>query len=233
MKRLRFFLWFFLVFSLTAGVDKYYFELGENTKVVAKTSIFTSQGLLKVYGLKSEKGEYYILAELGEPEVKASFLLLTGPKVVLKVGKEKACWPIDVDSLARGELTKYAPYMKGMVLALKEAYENTPSTDTWNSNYAVLYFILTGKNIKKWEKVSSKKISKLVYCDECDLVREECLGVCYSNFEACVQTGCGRIEDPQEKARCIHSCVVSWQQCNNICISNWARCKSECKPRPK
>ncbi len=231
MKGLKFFLWFYLVFSLMAGLDKYYFELGENPKVVVKTSISTSQGLLKVYGLKSEKGEYYILAELGEPEVKASFLLLTGPKVVLRVGKEKACWPMDEDSLARGELTKYAPYMKQMILALKEAYDNTPPKEAWNSNYAVLYFLLTGKSIKKWKRITTKA-GKLVYCDECALLKAEGLGDCQGFHQECLGE-CGFIKDPGEKAKCINTCITKCMECKNICLAFWIRCRAECKPRPK
>ncbi len=231
MKRAKAFIWLLLSLSLIAGIDKYRLELGENPKIIVKDTVSTSLGLLKIYGLKSERSGYYILAELGEPEVKASFLLLTGPKVVLKVGREKACWPIDVELLAKGELTRYAPYMKEMILALKEAYDSTSSTDPWNSNYAVLYFMLTGKNIKKWERVTSK-VGKLVYCDECEIIREECLGLCASNAQACMQA-CGVIEDPGERARCITTCIRSWQECNNICISGWLKCRSECKPRPK
>ncbi|GEM_PF-2720898 len=232
MRTGKFLLWFFLAFSLVAGLDKYRFELGENPKVIVKTSVSTSKGLLKVYGIRSEKGEYYILAELGEPEVKSSFLLfLSSPKTILKVGKEKASVPVDQDVLVKGELTKLAPYMKDMILALKEAYETTPSTDTWNSNYAVLYSMLTGKNIKNWGKVTSKR-GELLQCDNCDLVKKRSISQCRSLYDKCMKE-CESMERGRGRDRCISACVQKRMECNNRYVKAWMECKISCEPRPK
>ena len=219
--------------NLWAGVRNYKFELGGYPKVIDSYSTKTYQGVLRLYSIKSNYGEYYILAELWRKNsVKESLLVLTGERSEIKVGKEKACSPIDFKDVAKGEAYMVYALLKRMPSALKEAFAKTKENNPWHWVLDSLYLSITARPLGKPQKITWEREGPKMYCDECDLYLQECNGHCYDNFAECNALS-GEIKDPTEFARCKAHCIVTYANCRHMCNAGWQRCKENCQPRPK
>lgn len=222
-----------LIWNLWAGLKDYELEFGGSYKLINSYTFNTSVGTLNLYSVKSSYGEYYILSELMEGNtVKESLLVLTSGSTEIRVGKEKACSPIDLKDVIEGKAYTLYALIKKMPEAIKEAFLSTSSHNPWHWVLDSLYLSITARPLGKPQKITWEREGPKMYCDECDLYLQECNGHCYENFADCSAL-CGEIEDPKEFARCKSYCIRIFAQCKDRCTAGWQRCKENCQPRPK
>ncbi len=226
-------LFLLLAFALSASTTDYP-EFIYGKKIVVEKKTETSVGLLKAYGIVTERNRY-VLWELEEGgKVKASVLLkLNGDEIYLRVGKARATNALTVDLIVGKKVLKRYPWLADMITAAQEASVREALR---SPAFMALYFFLTGENPFLQQKTSSMPTyasatargrSTTISCDQCDKLHIECINWCSFYHNVCVNN-CRQIQDPIERDRCLRDCSREQQECYRLCLDHWVKCHENC-----